>query len=120
MKTLRIILAAFSIVVFGFAASSANAKTITGTNTADLNTQIVQEIKDVLQTPYLKFADKDLNGIVKIAVNIKENGKITFKKLSGENENLSSNVIEKLNSLNLWTSPDYQKNSFSYLIRYKN
>lgn len=120
MKTLRIFLTAFSLIVFGFALNTSDAKTFTGTNTADLNTQIVQEIKEVLQTPYLKFADKDLNGEVIIKVAINENGKISFKELSGKNENLTSNVIQRLNSLNLWTSPDYQKNSFSYLIKYKN
>lgn len=120
MKTIKILFTIFCFILAASVIGYSKTNKTTGANTADLNNQIVQEIIDILKTPYLKFADKDLNGEVIIGVKINEDGKITFTKLSGGNENLSSNVIQKLNSLNLWTSPDYQKNSFSYLIKYRN
>lgn len=120
MKTLNLLFTITGFILFLLTFSTANADSGAGTKTADLNTQIVQEIKDVLQTPYLRYADKNLNGEVEVFTSINENGKIVFKDVKGINENLKSNVVNKLNSLNLWTSPDYNSNTFKYLIKYKN
>lgn len=91
-----------------------------GNKASELNSQIIEEVKQILQTPYLKFESKDLNGKVKVISIVSKEGKIIFKNIKGINDNLVSNVIEKLNSLNLWTSPDYSGNEFTYTINYKN
>ncbi|MDQ3019474.1 MAG: hypothetical protein M3R36_02730 [Bacteroidota bacterium] len=95
------------------------AELLTGGKAGELNSQIIQEVKDVLQTPYLKFASKNLTGEVKVTTTVSSKGKIIFKDITGLNENLVSNVIEKLNSLNLWASPDYSNKEFAYIIKYK-
>ncbi len=91
-----------------------------GNKASELNAQIIEEVTQILQTPYLKFESKDLNGKVKVITTVSKEGKIIFKDIEGINDNLVSNVIAKLNSLNLWTSPDYSGNKFTYNIRYKN
>ncbi len=91
----------------------------TGTKVSELNSQIVQEVREVLKTPYLKFSSENLTGKVKVITQVRKDGKIIFKNIQGVNENLVSNVIDKLNSLNLWTSTDYSNREFIYEIKYK-
>lgn len=86
----------------------------------ELSDQIVIEIKEVLSTPYLKYESKDLNGVVTVFTTVSENGKIIFTGLKGVNENLNMNISSKLNSLNLWASPDFSKKVFQYNINYQN
>jgi len=87
--------------------------------TNELNNQIIEEIKEVLETPYLKYEAKDLTGKITVFTKVDKNGKIKFTGMKGINENLISNVNDKLNSLNLWTSPDYSNKIFRYNIDYK-
>lgn len=120
MTTLKVI---FTVLIFSFLIIEP-AKSDDGIHsankTAELNIQIIQEVKEVLKTPYLKFASMDLNGEVKVVTRINDNGKIIFTDIKGVNENLVSNIVSRLNSLNLWTSPDYSSKIFEYKIRYKN
>ncbi|MBS1518531.1 MAG: hypothetical protein JSS91_10640 [Bacteroidetes bacterium] len=85
----------------------------------ELSSQIIQEIKEALKTPYLRYESKDLSGEVTFYTTVDNNGRILFTGLKGINENLISNVKSKLNSLNLWTSPDYKDIIFRYRIDYK-
>lgn len=119
MTTLKLFSASFFICLFFFQTISSKASPVTGTKVSELNSQIVQEVKEVLKTPYLKFADKNLTGKVQVITVVDKNGKIVFKDIKGINENLVSNIIEKLNSLNLWTSTEYSSKQFSYMIKYK-
>jgi len=120
MKTNLTIVITLIITAFLFNVKSAKSETGTGTKSAELNTQIIQEIKEVLRSPYLKFESKDLSGEVKITTSIDKNGKIIFKEVKGLNKNLTENVKQKLNSLNLWASPDYSGKIFQYNLKYKN
>ncbi len=87
---------------------------------AELNAQIKEEIKTILQDPYFWYLDKNMNGEIKVLTGVNGNGKIIFKDFKGSNKNLLLNVKDKLNSLNLWTSPDYSGKIFIYNIKYKN
>lgn len=87
---------------------------------AELNTQIKEEVKTILQLPYLRYSDKNMNGKISVVIEVDNMGKIIFKNLQGLNEDLLFNVKDKLNSLNLWTSPDYSGKVFVYNIKYKN
>lgn len=120
MKTLNTIFTLLIISVFLLQPVSSKADVVSGGKTTELSSQIIQEIKEVLKTPYLKFESKDLNGDVKVITAVSNDGKILFKDIKGLNEDLVDNVIDKLNSLNLWTSPDYSGKEFTYTIKYKN
>lgn len=120
MKTLYTILTLIIISVFLIQPVSLKADGVSGNKATELSSQIIQEIKEVLKTPYLKFESKDLNGDVKVITTVSNDGKILFKDVKGLNEDLLENVIDKLNSLNLWTSPDYSGKEFTYTIKYKN
>ncbi|HQY21040.1 MAG TPA: hypothetical protein PK294_09740 [Ignavibacteria bacterium] len=85
----------------------------------ELSDQIVIEIKEVLSSPYLRYESKDLSGEVTVYTAVSENGKIEFTGLKGINENLIMNISSKLNSLNLWTNPDYNKKVFQFNINYQ-
>ncbi len=61
-----------------------------------------------------------MKGEVRVVAVINNEGKIVFKDIKGLNEDLQENVIAKLNSLNLWTSPDYSSKNFEYRIKYRN
>lgn len=118
MTTLKVLFTLFLsfILITGFS----QAKPISANKTAELNSQIKDEVRQILKTPYLKFLDKNLNGEVTVSASVTKNGKINFKEIKGINENLTSNVIDRLNSLNLWASPDYSGKTFVYKINYKN
>jgi hypothetical protein len=120
MTTLKIFLPALFLSLLLFHPVNSKADGVAGNKSSELNSQIIEEIKEILQTPYLKFESKDLNGEVNLICKITKEGKIIFTDLTGVNENLVANVISKLNSLNLWTSPDYSKNEFNYRIKYTN
>jgi len=96
-----------------------HSNTGTGNKSDELNSQIIQEIKEVLKNPYLKYESKNLTGEVYVTTTVEKNGKIIFTNIKGINENLLSNVYGKLNSLNLWASPDYAGKNFNYKIKYK-
>lgn len=95
------------------------ADVLSGNKVAELNSQLVQEVKDALQIPLLRYESKNLSGNVKVRAIVNKSGKIIFQDLKGINENLTENVKVKLNSLNLWTSPDYTGKTFQYNINYK-
>lgn len=119
MSALRL----FTILFFSlilFSANDSRSEVLSATKSAELNTQIIQEIREVLEIPYLKFASKNLKGEVRVVAVINNEGKIVFKDITGLNEDLQENVIAKLNSLNLWTSPDYSSKNFEYRIKYRN
>ena len=118
MKLTTILAALVFAVSIFISHKTAESKPISANKTAELNTQIVQEIKDVLQVPYLRYASEDLSGKVTVMTKVDNNGKIIFGEINGINEDLKDNVRAKLNSLNLWTSPDYSGKSFQYRINY--
>ncbi len=118
MSALKLFTILFSIFIF--TASQARSEFLSANKTSELNSQIIVEIKEVLQTPCLKFNSKDLNGEVKVTAMINRDGKIIFKHINAMNEDLQDNVIARLNSLNLWTSPDYSAKNFEYKIKYRN
>lgn len=120
MTTLKTLLALAVLTVLFMQPQNSNADPGDRANTSGLNSQIIEEIKEILKTPYLKFSDKDLNGTVTLSADITPEGKIVFKNISGINENLVSNVMARLNSLNLWASPDFSSNEFTYRIKYSN
>lgn len=117
MTTLKLFAVIAALI---FVTGVSNAGPHTGSKVSELNLQIKDEVKQILKTPYLKFSDKNLNGEVTVSASISDEGKINFRKIQGINENLISNVIDRLNSLNLWTSPDYSGKTFVYKIDYKN
>lgn len=119
MKALKILFTVLFLSLIFVSPDLSRADNATGSKVSELNSQIIQEVRQVLQTPYLKFASKNLTGTVKVLTIVREDGKIIFTDIQGLNENLVSNVIEKLNSLNLWTSTEYSKNKFSYNIKYR-
>ncbi|MEO8665951.1 MAG: hypothetical protein ABI462_10675 [Ignavibacteria bacterium] len=113
----------FTILLFTFflfSATQTRSEVLSAGKTSELNSQIIQEIKEVLKIPYLKFDSKNLNGEIKVNAEVSKEGKIIFRNIKGLNEDLQANVIAKLNSLNLWTSTDYSSKSFEYRIRYRN
>ena len=120
MKTLKIILSVIFLSLILIKADFSKADIVAGSKVSELNDQIIQEVREVLKTPYLKFESKDLNGNVKVITTVTKEGRIIFKDIKGVNEDLVENVIAKLNTLNLWTSPDYTGREFTYTIKYKN
>lgn len=120
MNILKTVLSSFLLTIFILNPVTAKAEAGTGNKVKDLNSQIVQEIKDVLQNTYLKYQSKNLSGEITLNTAVKKSGKIMFTDIKGVNEDLLSNVYAKLNSLNLWTSPDYSTSSFRYIIKYRN
>lgn len=120
MKTFCKIFLLTLLTIFIFQPVNSKADIVSGNKTTELSSQIIQEIKDVLKTPYLKFESKDLNGDVKVITTVSKEGRIIFKEIKGVNEDLMDNVIARLNTLNLWTSPDYSGREFTYFIKYKN
>jgi len=120
MNFLKTLVAMLFVSLYLFQPKISLSNTGTGNKSAELNSQIIQEIKEVLKNPYLKYESKNLTGEVKVTTTVDKNGKIVFKNIEGINENLLSNVYDKLNSLNLWASPDYAGKNFNYLIKYKN
>ncbi len=120
MSTLKAIFTiALTLVTVSFAGIT-KADNLSGNKTADLNLQIVDEIKGTLQTPYLKYASDNLDGEITVIARVSKNGKIEFKYSQGINERLRSSIEAELNSLNLWTSPDYSNKEFKYRIKYRN
>ena len=120
MTTLKVLFSVLFLSLLFIQPNNTKADAGSGSKVTELNSQIIQEIKEILKTPYLKFESKDLNGDVKVVSTVSKEGKIIFKDIKGLNEDLVSNVISKLNSLNLWTSPDYSGKEFIYSIKYKN
>lgn len=120
MKTLNTLFTLLLLSFFLIQPVSSKADVVSGSKTTELSSQIIEEIKEVLKIPFLKFDSKDLNGAVKVITTVSKEGKIVFKDIKGVNEDLVDNVISKLNSLNLWTSPDYSGKEFTYTIKYKN
>ncbi len=119
MSTLKSFTILF-LFLFLFSANQSRSEVLSANKAAELNSQIIQEIKEVLKIPYLKFNSKNLSGEVEVIAVINKEGKIIFRNISGLNEDLRENVIAKLNSLNLWTSPDYSAKNFEYKIKYRN
>jgi len=119
MNLFKALIAMLFVSLYLFQPNISHSNTGTGNKSAELNSQIIQEIKEVLKNPYLKYESKNLTGEVNVITTVDKNGKIFFKDIKGINENLLSNVYDKLNSLNLWASPDYAGKSFNYLIKYK-
>ncbi|MBN1634808.1 MAG: hypothetical protein JW917_11635 [Ignavibacteria bacterium] len=98
--------------------SMTNAKDISAATKSDLDIQIYEEIKDVLNEPvYLAYSDKNLKGISFVTVNIADNGKIYVSYIRGENHILNEYLSKKVSSRNLWTDPVYSNSSFTYKIR---
>lgn len=120
MKNFTIFTTALVLSVFLFFTNSSNAHPGSGFKSIELNTQIIDEIEVALQNPYIKYETKDLTGEVEITTTVNEEGRIIFGDICGINENLTENVIAKLNSLNLWTSSDYSGIVFLYKLNYKN
>lgn len=83
---------------------------------SSLNYQLIKEVKNVLQTPLLKYSDRDLNGVVTVWAKIETNGKINFTRIESENSQLGKNTLTKLNDLNLWTGKDLAGKVFRYEI----
>ncbi|MBK8981531.1 MAG: hypothetical protein IPM38_04220 [Ignavibacteria bacterium] len=120
MKKLFTYLLLSSAMIMSLSVSVLKADGADGDKSTDLSEQIVQEIREALETPYLKYETKDLTGKVTVYTVVDKNGRIMFAGLKGLNEDLISNVNSKLNSLNLWTSPDYVNKVFKYDINYRN
>lgn len=120
MKNLTIFTTALLVSVLLIFANSSKADPGTGYKSTELNTQIIDEIESALQNPYIKYETKDLTGEVVISTTVNKEGKIIFNNIEGLNENLTENVIAKLNSLNLWTSTDYSGIVFLYKLNYTN
>lgn len=92
-----------------------------GTVTAgasDLSYQLINEIKDVLQTPLLVYSDRDLNGVVTVTAKVEKNGKINFIEVKSDNSQLSKNTLTKLNEQNLWTNRTLAGRIFKYDVIY--
>jgi hypothetical protein len=120
MKTLNTLSLILILSVIFLKPDFARSDPGTGTKVTELNTQIVQEMKEVLKSTYLRYETKDLNGRATVTATVSENGKIVFTKISGVNENLKESVKAKLNSLNLWTNPEYSGKMFHYHVNYRN
>ena len=113
----------FTVIIFSammLIAVNAYSEPLSARSEADLRDQLGEEIKDVLEVPYLRYSTEDLDGEVIIEATVTDEGKIFFKGLNGVNEDLRTNVYWKLNSLNLWTNPDMTNKLFRYKIRYNN
>ena len=91
---------------------------ISKSKVSSLSYQIVEEIKANLKKPFLLFKDKNLKGDVFLTVKVSKNGKIKFPKVEGENKVLNKSVVEKLNSLNLWTGTNAAGLTFNYKISF--
>lgn len=120
MKLLRIFSIPALLCVMFFSGTSAFSEPIKARSESDLRDQLGDEIREVLKDPYLKFSTEDLNGVVLIEATVKENGKIFFRGLNAENEDLRTNTFWKLNSMNLWTDPLFAKRLFRYKVHYEN
>lgn len=120
MKTFFKISLAVFLIAFLIQTNTAKSDILTASKTSELNSQIMDEVKEVLKSPYLKYETRNLNGKVSVVTEVTENGKIIFKDITGINENLRESVKAKLNSLNLWTSPVYAGKIFYYKLDYRN
>jgi hypothetical protein len=95
-----------------------NAEEISAATKSDLDIQIFEEIKDVLNLPvYLAFSDKNLKGLSYVTVSIGDNGKICVCNVKGENHILNDYLGKKVSSRNLWTDPSFSKLTFTYKVR---
>jgi hypothetical protein len=120
MKAQKVLFTVLFLSMFFLISGISKADGGSGNKASELNTQIIQEVREVLKNPYLKFQSKDLNGYVNVITAVEKDGRITFKKIEGINEDLVENTIAKLNSLNLWTGKDYSGKEFTYKIKYSN
>jgi hypothetical protein len=89
-----------------------------GTET-ELKVQLSDEIVDVLQTRFLRYASEHLDGEVLIEATVQSDGRIVFKGINCKDDDLRNNVFCKLCSLNLWTYPDFANTLFRYKVIYK-
>ena len=95
-----------------------NAEEITAATKSDLDIQIYEEIKDVLNLPvYLAFSDKNLKGVSYVTLFVGDNGKICVCNVKGENDILNEYLSKKVSSRNLWTDPAFSNVTFTYKIR---
>jgi len=115
MKKLNLILITLFItglISAGFSYSNPKDQRLTS-----LGQQIKSEIVDVMNLPvYLKYSDKNLDGIVNVLICVSENGKINVVNVTGENKDLSDYVYTKISSRNMWTDTKYTGNLFRYTI----
>ncbi len=118
MTTLKVLLAVlFTSLLFSIPNTS-RSEILSGSKVSEVNHQLVQEVKDILTVPLLKYRDGDLTGLVKVFAKIDNNGKITIVHVIGTNKNLVSNVKAKIKSLNAWASPENAGTVFVYYINF--
>ncbi|HPS64319.1 MAG TPA: hypothetical protein PK447_01950 [Ignavibacteria bacterium] len=120
MRNFKYIMAAIAITILvsGFANAATNDTKDpypSAIKIRSLNYQITNEIKDLFTLPvYLKYSDKNLKGTTTVLISVAENGKIGIEQISGLNNQLNNYVRDRIESLNLWTSPIYGKSQFIY------
>lgn len=116
MKLLKILFLTAILAIVPL--SMTNAEEINASTKSDLDIQIYEEIKDVLNKPvYLAFSDKNLIGTSYVTICISDNGKLCVCNVRGENHILNEYIEKKVRSRNLWTDPVFSNSSFTYKIK---
>ena len=120
MKKLKL-LSIIILLVVGSAASCFSYSGPKDQKVSSLGMQIKHEIVDVMNLPvYLKFSDKNLEGIVNVLISVSENGKINVVNVTGSNKDLNDYVYAKISSRNMWTDTKYTGNLFKFAINMNN
>ena len=103
-------------------AVSANAgpSSLSAGTTAELSYQLGDEIRNVLQVPYLRYSSDNLKGELIVEATVARDGKIIFRGLKSDNDKLRENVYAKLVSMNLWASPDLASTLMRYRVKFVN
>jgi hypothetical protein len=118
MRTIKIIYLVPLLLFFFAAAGNAGPTRLTAATENELRDQLGEEIEDALQSRFLRYDAEHLDGIVLIEATVNENGKIVFRGFNAADEDLRTNVYFKLNSLNLWTYPDFANTLYRYKVSY--
>jgi hypothetical protein len=118
MRMIKIIYLVPVLLLFIAVSGNAGPARLTAATENELREQLGDEIETALQERFLRYSSDDLDGIVLIEATVNKEGKIVFKGLNAENDNLRENAYGMLNSLNLWTYPDFAETIYRYKVTY--
>ena len=115
MRMIKIIYLVPVLLLFIAVSGNAGPARLSAATESELREQLGDEIETALQERFLRYSSDDLDGIVLIEATV---NKIVFKGLNAENDNLRENAYGMLNSLNLWTYPDFAETIYRYKVTY--
>ncbi len=118
MRTIKIIYLTPLFILFLAMAANAGQTGLSAGTASELKAQLGDEIREVLQVPYLRYSTEELSGEIIVEATVTDEGRIVLRGLKGENENLRENIYGRFTSMNLWTNPDLANTLLRYKIKY--